>query len=407
MSAILPFHEEPVGDPQGRRWLHMYLNGDVPRLFGMPASPSMRRPPLMTAAGVRDPELDEATLGRSNAELLRVVYQRGAISDRLAGRVISVQLGRSDGSDPCRVYLSLEEPLPLNIVPWSHMGKSLRNISMLSTTGKMACPSFSLPAGPPAAGGSCPAARWTCSPGADRLPPGVKEISGVDADPGASVCQQCYAVIGNYAQSSIQAALAIRYLWTKQALQQPAGDSRFSNSFVETLVAAIEGENFDSCREPDQQRYFRIHDSGDFFSADYFRAWKEIADHFYSAKPRVWFWAPTRMWAVPKWVDLVNEVNAKPRNLTIRPSEYYLEEDPITKLGPGWAAGTCVFRKRSIPEAIAQGRFDWNCEAYSTLSDRHTCVEAIAPNRKGEPTDTIGCRACWRNGNLSVNYTFH
>ncbi|MBK6407894.1 MAG: hypothetical protein IPF66_24500 [Holophagales bacterium] len=42
------------------------------------------------------------------------------------------------------------------------------------------------------------------------------------------------------------------------------------------------------------ERHFRLHDSGDFFSPPYVDAWYDIA----FALPEVSFWAPTRSWAI-------------------------------------------------------------------------------------------------------------
>ncbi len=149
--------------------------------------------------------------------------------------------------------------------------------------------------------------------------------------------------------------------------------------------------------------------SGDFFSPEYFAAWKLVADD----NPDVTFWAPSRVWAVPGLREAVNEINNPPRNLVIRPSAYSINEPGPGELGPGWAAGSTVYADVQKPDMNARREgppYQWDCQAYQTDNDKVTCRDARAPD--GE----VGCRACWRFGledefghepGLVVNYTLH
>jgi len=392
MSAILPYDEQTNGDPEGALLLGEALE---PREYALTAAgPTVGVIPM-------DPEFSKESLDRSHTMLTRLVYARAVVAQALAGVNVSVSQGRGKAIDRCQVFLTLDRELPKNVVPWMSMSKSLKSIALLSSTGKMVCPSFSLPSGPLDAGGSCPAAAWTVSGG--KVPRGV-ELEPSENALAATVCQNCYTQVGHYGVTGNIANAVVRYLWTKAALAMPAQDSRFSNAFVETMVAAVANAHYNLCAEPAENAFFRIHDSGDFFSVKYLEAWKEIADNFVrrtGKTPRVVFWAPTRMWVFPKWVEAVNRVNGKPRNLTIRPSVYSIGEPAPRRLGPGWAAGTTVFPKAQVEEAQAAGDFDWNCAAFASQNKEHNCQNGLSPE------GNRGCRACWQNRSLAVNYVFH
>src|SRR6516162_9609523 len=50
------------------------------------------------------------------------------------------------------------------------------------------------------------------------------------------------------------------------------------------------------------EKLFRIHDSGDFFSAAYANAWYEVCRQL----PDIRFWAPTRAWQLPTSTNAVD-----------------------------------------------------------------------------------------------------
>jgi len=234
----------------------------------------------------------------------------------------------------------------------------------------------------------------------------------------------------------------LRYLWARQAIDVPAlaPDGSKSTAFVETMVYAIDNANYrlgggvikadPATGEPAQAlppeptggRFFRIHDSGDFFSPKYTRQWKQIADRL----PDIKFWAPSRAWATAWGVDLVNEINSGPSNFIVRPSIFEVDAMPPGPLGPGWAqwttvidakknAGMTLARERYVDSVEHKGartggkdpRYDWDCRAYATDDAKHTCRKAVAPPElKATPTGK-GCRACWLGPAEIVNYSLH
>jgi hypothetical protein len=123
-----------------------------------------------------------------------------------------------------------------------------------------------------------------------------------------TICDSCYACKGSYVWSSTVNAQDIRFRWVRECMKSEAG----MLLFVAVMTQAIA-----------RQEYFRIHDSGDFFSARYARAWFLIC----KALPNVKFWAPTRAWQLPNGVlpvfdPIMNTLRemAKLPNVTIRPS---------------------------------------------------------------------------------------
>lgn len=129
------------------------------------------------------------------------------------------------------------------------------NISLLSWPSKMSCASWSLPAGGPA----CPSINGT-------------------------ICNDCYAQKGTYKWPAVENAQQARWYWTKESMRTHKGAA----SWTAHMLAAIKHEVLES----KQPKYFRIHDSGDFFNATYALAWREVAARL----PEIKFWAPTRRW---------------------------------------------------------------------------------------------------------------
>jgi Gene product 88 len=170
--------------------------------------------------------------------------------------------------------------------------------------------------------------------------------------------------------------------------------------------------------------YFRLHDSGDFFSPDYWTAWRSAIAEL----PGTRFWAPNRTWAHASPTVRPTEI---PENLAMRPSALHFDDPPPTqatlrkaslpiwKQGGGFAAGSgsgdpSLMHK--VP-GTAFHAFDtapdepfWECPAYGYWTsgggavfgteDRPaggTCILAKGP--RGEK----GCRVCW--GGRAGEYT--
>lgn len=365
----------------------------------------------------------QRVLQSSHAELLRLAYSRKVILEQLKSRSFEVRIkGRS-------VYLELDEPI---VGPeWNRVGSGqVRRVDLLSWTKKMGCPSFSLPAGAPQLGGTCPGATAGQSvvPKAalQKAQERLEEITGKPVLLPDAICERCYATGGNYYYGSQLMAQMVRDIWTRQALKD--------DSFVDTMSWAIDnanyrleggkvdGANYDPERFPG--RFFRIHDSGDFFSPEYMRAWKRIANNFRDGD-RVTFWAPTRVWATAWGANAIEECGGD--NLVIRPSSYHVSEEAASPL-PGGASWTVCYNKQvkdrslsfptrnrtggsGIPvaqEGYGSAPFAWDCQAYAVVDEAHSCRNARGPVRtgSGEHGD-VGCRACWVQPQLSINYTEH
>lgn len=253
----------------------------------------------------------------------------------------------------------------------------------------------------------------------------------------------CYAEGGQYSTGQVQYAQLMRFAWVKMALEDgtfvPVMDWAVKNAnYYLGGKGKIKTDELDENGDPiyvpvrgerDGQKYFRLHDSGDFFSVAYIEAWRRVAE----LNPDVIFWAPSRLWALgPKMIAEVNRINTPLRNLVIRPSAYQINErnlvtashgarfprNPLKRLGTGWAAGTTVYGDNVVPKDMngdviePNEAFDWDCKAYQTDNDKVTCRDARAPDGQ------IGCRACWKHATsgvrdadgsrgVVVNYTLH
>src|SRR6516165_7357848 len=125
-------------------------------------------------------------------------------------------------------------------------------VALLTLTSKMPGPSWSLPAHR-----ACPRANGT-------------------------ICNSCYAGKGCYQYPSTRNAQNARFRWTVESMRTVEGFL----GWVDTMAAAIQETGCE---------YFRVHDSGDMFNAQYAAAWLEVCIRL----PRVKFWIPTRAWQSP------------------------------------------------------------------------------------------------------------
>ena len=412
-------------------------------LTGAPRKPRAKKPAVkLTSIEALQP---------SHAELVRVSYTRKAQIAELEGKPYWVHAVGRD------VTISLDKTIG-SVPAWNPPGAgNLRNFKLLSWTQKMGTPSFSLPAGSAQSGGACPGAVGGQSISDPKAMAGsqanVSKITGMPVILADCICQRCYATGGNYAYGSMQLTQLMRYMWARAAIQD--------GTFVDTMSWAIENANYlleggtvKKTREEQVKgeskatsyekerypgRYFRIHDSGDFFSRKYLQAWKDVANNFRDPANRITFWAPTRSWVSPWGIQAVNEINAdyaggregeSTSNLIIRPSTYHINErPPAHPMGDGWANWSVVYTspvKAANVRFVAQtdgratgptgtaGRtekgspFDWDCQAYSVVDEAHSCRNARGPNATGGgTTGDVGCRACWYAPKASINYTEH
>jgi hypothetical protein len=289
-----------------------------------------------------------------------------------------------------------------------------------------------------------------------------------------AICEYCYATGGQYATGQVQFAQLLRYVWTRDAAKDVHGitDMDFqagrigkvefgprARAWIHAMVYAFDRADYlmDGGKvgktpyppERRNKRFARIHDSGDFFSAQYLAMWKAVCN----ALPDITFWAPSRIWATKWGVQAVNMINgpAEKSNLIIRPSAYHVNEGPVPRerlmvkggAWTGWAAGSSAYALRLKPpnkdvgqpqwpqdpslvqlrskhaEREVRGKkvpinlpgpqqtwqegdaYDWDCQTYAVDDEKHTCRHAAAPDGKD------GCRACWQMPDLRINYTLH
>lgn len=190
-------------------------------------------------------------------------------------------------------------------------------------------------------------------------------------DPDAAMSKTnggCYAQKGRYASATVQNAQNVRLEWVRECMKSKEGEAAFLAAMVPALTWATRKE-----------RYFRIHDSGDFFSPVYVRMWAAVV----RALPAVRFWAPTRTWHTmggtrPLNLIILAQMQTLSRecsNITIRPSALLIEEDAPRV--DGLAAGSGV------------------------KSDTFNCPASSQGNSCGD------CRSCWDSPTLPIYYHLH
>lgn len=101
--------------------------------------------------------------------------------------------------------------------------------------------------------------------------PAYKSMTGELICPFAGACKRfCYAQKGNYAYESTRLYSQYKYELTKH-----------TELFIETVLSEIDSKRVE---------YLRVHDSGDYYSLDYMKAWFKIA----TARPDVTFYSYTK-----------------------------------------------------------------------------------------------------------------
>jgi len=203
-------------------------------------------------------------------------------------------------------------------------------VSLLSDASKMPSLSFSLPAGE-----SCPWAEYES-----------------DSDGSLAICAECYAQKGRYVMPGVANAQSVRFEWARRCMRTPEGTDEFVNVLTDAIRDA-------------RNLYFRGHDSGDFFSPAYVRAWIRICRNL----PQVHFWFPTRTWRAllnPRvsahtkqlWALALTELASLP-NVALRPSALFFNA-PAPRI-PGFAAGTTARDEGFNCPAATQGNICGSC----------------------------------------------
>lgn len=365
------------------------------------------KPPKEKSAGTLPSKVEV-----SHAALERDIHTRHWAERALVGRTLTLR-----GSE-----IHIQPPIDLrdsSSPPWTNdSGKTLAKIQLFTETSKMGAPSYSLPVGPLAFGGSCPGSTAGMTTGAPNASASMRQrvLHVINAtnkhlppvggfEDSYAVCQNCYVTKGNHGYWGNNLRLVARYAWTRAAVQQ--------GLFAPSLIEALRGAKF--AMEPPalahlNQRYFRIHDAGDFFSADYLEAWWQIAkayDGKTPGNPRIVFWAPTRIWATKEGSADVKRINGGKRfldNFVIRPSGYVINAaGPDFPIGPvsGYASPTTV-DTRGHADAVLAGTaprtFDWLCPAQEFGG---SCLGSPSP------AGDQGCRVCWIHPELRTAYKLH
>jgi hypothetical protein len=143
-----------------------------------------------------------------------------------------------------------------------------------------------------------------------------------------------------------------RFDWVRDCLKTAEG----TDAFVSTMATAITDAG---------NVYFRGHDSGDFFSPAYVRAWIRIC----RALPDVRFWFPTRTWRVlgmrnlsdatrSSWALALSELAGLP-NVRLRPSALFFNA-PAPRVA-GFSAGTTARDEGFTCPAVQQGNVCGSC----------------------------------------------
>lgn len=253
------------------------------------------------------------------------------------------------------------------------------SVCIFSTSNsKMKCPTFSLGAGEPEIGGTCPA----------------QSMQYTMKDPENFVCTYCYAGKGNMAMESVQLGYAVRLLWVNAMLDPNQGGS--PEHFADSMTAIIEKFYAHLPARLSQMggRFMRIHDSGDFFDEEYFLGWIMTAANFKDVGLR--FWAPTRMWGRKSFQQIAQKY--APENFMIRGSAYRAN-DPAPDAILGNAPGSTVNHPIGSGHGIhgkhvdIAGKQTWICPAYRGDNPAASCVSER-------------CRTCWYPKDY-VSYTIH
>lgn len=219
-----------------------------------------------------------------------------------------------------------------------------RKATLLSWTSDMDAWSFSLPAGQP---GSCP---------------------GMVADSPDNICHGCYAQINRYNMPNVLEAQWVRFNWLRSNLRGSTLEKMAGMRMIEdTFVGAI--------RKYCTNGYFRGHDAGDFFNADYAWIWYAVATRCKDIK----FWFPTRSHRVPAIADVLSHLAALP-NVTVRPSALIFNE--LAPRLEGFSKGTGV------------------------VTDPNLSLPLCPKTVHGGTCESNQCRTCWVD-EREVYYRIH
>jgi hypothetical protein len=205
--------------------------------------------------------------------------------------------------------------------------QAIEFIGGFSSPSKMPCHSYNTPAS-------------ACKIGAK-----LAEVKG-------SVCNQCYAMRGNYNFQVTQKAMRRRL----ESIEKP--------EWVEAITLAISG-----C---EGSGFFRWHDSGDIQNLSHLEKIVEVARRL----PEISFWLPTREYSIVS--QYVKAHGKFPCNLTVRLSAYMVNGEPPTNLAARLGVQTSGVTRKGF-----------------------SCPSSTQGNK------CLSCRACWDKEIVNVNYKKH
>ena len=214
----------------------------------------------------------------------------------------------------------------------------------ISNASKMPCRSWSLQAGKPSKGGTCPAS----------IDPETGEY--VDA------CKGCYALQGTY-----------RFKNVKLSREHNMRDWK-RDAWVSDMVLEL-----------DNERYFRWFDSGDMYSL-------KLAEKIYSVMtltPWIKHWLPTRMHKFTKFNNILRAMGELPNVCVRRSSDSVLGE---------YTAG--------LHGSTISGRLEKNENGKKVfIGEIPQGTELCRAFENGDKCGT--CRACWSKDGNVITYPGH
>jgi len=378
----------------------------------------------------RPPKREAAPLAKSHAQLSRLLWIRRTVELYLAGkgrdrrerRIALVQ----DQSGELRFEITPE--IPNNAIPWAYAGSSIPSIGLWGKANdKMLAPTFDLPAGPEDQGGSCPGSSFgqttstlvEASLRAKPPKPLIIPESPGGAEPAKplnvreAICESCYATGGSYAYLIQQVGEVVRLWWLK-GLERRGEAGR--QEFLRIMLRGLTALEFNATTwSHDGQRVpladgiwpVRVHASGDFFHPTYASWWMDLANAAAGVLPKVHFWAPTRTWVTwgpNAWPRILARL--KQNNFSVRASGFHVGENAPGRLAPAGTFGasmgsTSIYQPDMRPDDT---RYDFNCGVFkkdSSGAKARSCDRALGPDGQ------VGCRACWVQGQLRINYQNH
>jgi hypothetical protein len=174
----------------------------------------------------------------------------------------------------------------------------------------------------------------------------------------ATVCASCYAMLNNYVSSRVRESQAKRYKWIKTLIGAP----NFLHFFKALFKQGI-----------GRSKYFRGHDSGDFFSVEYIELWVDVCRAF----PDVKFFFPTRSHENidPSFARVLSYLDSL-QNVRVRPSQSTINRRPEID---SWFSPGC---------------------AVTTDRSRANCKKTLL----GGSCETHGCRDCWERYHEIIYY---